>query len=162
MADIRFVSGQILFDGGAIAMSDDCCCEEPCDLNNYCPTCFEEDKSPEIITVSFSGIALCPLPDPDCTVYNTGTYVLTQFTNCEWRWSGSGSRLITYRMNVAGTSNLRANIGMNFCFNGVVETTTCFDFDGSNNVFDDISDCAGLGPAGYNGTASVSHCGTFL
>ena len=58
---VQLLSGLPLLVGGDVALSSDCCCDEPCIECNVCPTCWSSDDDPcsgiASITVTISGVA---------------------------------------------------------------------------------------------------------
>jgi len=75
MGTVQFYNGKVLFVGGKVAMSADCCCGCPLD-------CFEPDSQPDLVC-SISG--LC---DAICSRFNA-TFSFREYSEpwlCEWVW----------------------------------------------------------------------------
>ena len=72
MGDVRFKDGQVLFDGGAVAMSDDCCCCET-EACSECP----DDCMPETWDVTYTNTLGAPFG-------GTGTGTLDIISECCW------------------------------------------------------------------------------
>ena len=65
---IQFKDGKILFVDGAIAMHEDCCCEDPCDC---------DWALPDTVTATLSGPIQITTCDSSTTTF-TGPYTLTK------------------------------------------------------------------------------------
>ncbi len=77
---VKFVSGQVLFVGGVVAMADDCCCD------TTCPCCYyglEIQRGADTFNVRFVDEVACTLgPDSTAQWYHCGdeAYVMTSGT----------------------------------------------------------------------------------
>lgn len=81
--ELRFLDGDLLFVGGNLAMSEDCCCDDV--PVAYCEACDED--LPDEVSVTISGfVATGGANIADCPCYNLGTITVSRTTPCEWRY----------------------------------------------------------------------------
>lgn len=81
--ELRFLDGNLLFDGGNLAMSEDCCCADV--PVSYCVACDED--LPDEASVTISGfVSTGGANVADCPCYNLGTVTVTRTSGCEWQY----------------------------------------------------------------------------
>lgn len=173
MGNVRFYDNKILFNGNAVAMHEDCCCEE--DEISFCDLGEGDD-----LNITFTGIEGCephPIWPGDCTDYNDITYRLEwymysggddywkiDFPDPAWNgfirvrggWNTGGEiPFCTLSVHFQTAGGCVGGNNGDWCFiDAIVEDSPPswpIEFENS------LTDCSDIyGVCGYNGTAVLS------